>query len=115
MMKCHDFKMHRDTRWPRLNVSSKILGNEMSKTKGQASIKIPSQLQLHFNSFYSMYSRSSIRPSELSFLCTSGWVSLMTGKWPKNSDDLPDSCISVLPNSNLQPAFSLAATRASLL
>lgn len=39
MMKCHDIKMHRDKLWPRLNVSSKILGNEMSKTKGQASIK----------------------------------------------------------------------------
>lgn len=39
MMKCHDFKMHRDKLWPRLNVSSKILGNEMSKTKGQASTK----------------------------------------------------------------------------
>lgn len=41
MMKCHDFEMRRNKLWPRLNVSSKILGNEMSETKGQASIKIP--------------------------------------------------------------------------
>ena len=39
MRKWHSFKTQRDKLWPRLNVTSKILGNEMSKTKGQASIK----------------------------------------------------------------------------
>ena len=68
MMKCHDFKMHRDKLWPRLNVKSKMLGNEMSKTKGQASIKIPFYLKLHFKSFQIMHGKLSIFSSEISFL-----------------------------------------------
>lgn len=65
MMKWHDFKLHRGKLWPRLNVSSKILGNEMSKTKDQASIKIPLQLQLHFKSFQIAYGKLPILLSEV--------------------------------------------------